>query len=278
MTKESFESTKVQTVSLIAILALLMSAGACARGLTGSLVILDPVLTTIVPEVAATIGRYGRKTIILPFEASETLYSSIVEEKPSVLILSPLLAPELNRILDSSPDIKIVYAGGFEPAARDGLYSAFFSPVDAAGMAGTVLAEKARSLPQDILCVGIFMNGSNEAIERFTEYYLAGKPGNKPIIENITTPWSASTANRLKALDVRQAYIAVSGKDAARWAREVFTGSSYVLVESALGSLLDPAVDALLIWDIDSSLSLLINGLDASASASIGGIWRLLER
>jgi hypothetical protein len=73
------------------------------------------------------------------------------------------------------------------------------------------------------------------SIKQFTDSYLAGKPGNKPIIENITTPWSAAVANRLKALDIRQAYISVPGKDAARWARETFPGSTYVLMESALG-------------------------------------------
>ena len=259
-------------------LVFLLSASACTGGLPGSLVILDPVLPAIAPEIAATISRYGRKTITLPFEASETLYSVLVEEKPSILILTPLIAPELDRILDSSPGIKVIYTGGFEPAPRAGLYSAFYSPADAAEMAGAVLADHARTLPEDVICAGIFLNGSDESIKRFTNSYLAGKPGNKPIIENINTPWSAATANRLKTLDIRQVYIAIQGRDAARWAREVFTGSSYVLLESAFGNLIDPSVDALLVWDIDSSLNELGITLGVTESASTRGGWRLLER
>jgi len=276
--KELYGKSKKHPGSLIAMLALLMSTGACTQGLPGSLVILDPVLPVIAPEAAEALDRYGRKTVTLPFEASETLYSVLAEEKPSILILSPLLAPELDRILDSSPDIKLVYAGGFEPAPRAGLYYAFYSSADAAGMAGAALADHAQPLPRDVLCAGIFLNGSEEAIARFSDSYVAGKPGNTPIIENIATSWSAATANRLKALDIRQVYIAIPGKDGVRWAREVFPGSSYVLLESALGGVFDPSVHALLVWNIDSSLKALVSTLDASESASIGGTWRLLER
>jgi hypothetical protein len=262
----------------IIVLSFFLSTFSCAGGQAGSLVILDPVLPVMAPDAAAVISRYGRKAITLPFEASEVLYSAIAEEKPAVLFLSPLLAPEINRILDSTPGIRIVHAGSARLPSRDGLYSASFSSADAAGRAGTVLADKARTLPQNFLCIGIFMNGSEEAIRRFTDAYLAGKPGNEPIIENITTPWSVALASKLRGLDVRLAYIAVPGKDAARWAREVFPGSSYVLLESAFGDMSDPAVDAMLVWDIDSSLELLVSSLDAAASASIGGIWRLHER
>jgi hypothetical protein len=276
--KETSGKSKLQNGSMMVVLVLLLSMVSCTRGMAGSLVILDPVLPVLAPEVAATIGRYGRSTITLPFDASGTLYSAIAAEKPAVLFLSPLLAPELDRILDSSPAIRLVYAGGTASAPREGLYSAVFSSADAAGMAGTILAGKDPTLPPDALCVAIFMNGSEEAIQRFTDSYLAAKPGNKPIIENIVTPWPTATVNRLKSLDIRQAYIAVPGKDAARWAREVLPGNSFVLMESAFGGLIDPAVDAMLVWDLDSSLKLLVNRLYASTSASISGIWRLLER
>lgn len=257
---------------------LLVLVSSCTRGLPDSLVVLDPVLPVIAPEATATLSRYGRRTVVLPYEASENLYTLLAAESPAIVILSPLLAPELNRILDSAPGTQVLYMGSFKPTPREGLYSADFSSADAASLAGTVLAEHSQGLPEGILCAGIFMSGAEEAAERFVASYLAVNSGNKPIIEYIATPWSASTANRLKSLDIRQAYIAIQGKDAARWAREAFTGSSYVLLESALGKEIDPSLDALIVWDIEQSLKALIKALAVTESASIGGTWKLLGR
>jgi hypothetical protein len=262
--------------SRILLFAVLVSTSSCSRSLPDSLVVLDPILPVIAPKTAAAISRQGNKTLVLPYEASENLYAVLAAETPGILFLSPLLAPELNRILDSSPDTKVVYAGSFKPIPRKGLYSAGFSSVDAAALAGTILAEQTKGLADTLLCAGIFMIGAEEAAERFVSSYVAGNSGNTPIIEYIATPWSASTANRLKALDIRQAFIAVPGKDAARWAREVFAGSSYVLLESALGGDVDPSLDALIVWDMESSLKALVRSLAVTESASIGGTWKLL--
>jgi hypothetical protein len=278
VTKTSSRKTRMKNCSMISLIALLVSVGSCSRSLPGSLVILDPVLPVIAPEAATAFMRQGRKTVTVPYEASENLYALVAAEAPAILFLSPLFAPELNRILDSSPGTKIVYLSGHAPPAREGLYSASFSSADAATLAGSVLARKAQTLSEGILCVGLFLNGAEEAAEHFVASYLAGKPGNKPIIEYSATPWSASTANRLKALDIRQAYIAIPGKDAARWAREAFASSTNVLLESALGGAVDPSLDALVVWDIENSLNALVKTLSVSESASIGGTWKLLER
>ena len=257
---------------------MLVSAGSCTGGLPDSLVILDPVLPVIAPDAAAALSRQGSKTLVLPYEASENLYAVLAVEAPPIVFLSPLLAPELNRILDSAPTTKVVYVGGFQPIPREGLYSAGFSSADAANLAGTILAEKSRSLPEKVLCVGIFTRGAEEAAERFVASYLAVNPENQPIIEYSATTWSASTANRLKARDIRQAYIAIPGKDAARWAREAFAESSYVLMESALGGDVDPSLDALVVWDLETSLKALVKALAVADSASIGGTWKVIER
>lgn len=266
------------TISLITLLALLVSAGSCTRSLPGSLVVLDPVLPVIAPEAASALGRHGRKTMILSYEASENLYAVVAAETPNILFLSPLLAPELNRIVDSAPETKVLYVGSTDPAPREGLYSARFSSADAAELAGTVLASQAQTLPEGVLCVGIFTSGAEEAAERFVSSYVAGKSVNKPIIEYIAANWSATLANRLKALDIRLAYIAIPGKDAARWAREAFAESTYVLLESALAEEVDPALDAVLVWDIENSLQALVKTLAVTESASIGGIWKILVR
>ena len=269
--------TSIAVRFLWVFVAILLSANACTQRVPDSLVILDPVFPVVAPEAARIFGLRGRKTITLPFEASETLYASLAETKASVLFLSPLLATELNRILDTLPDIKLVHTGGASIKPRKGLYSAFFSPIDAAEKAGSMLAEKAQSLPADALCIGIFLNGSKEAIARFTESYMAGKPGNTPIIENIATPWSNETANKLKVLDIRQAFIAVPGKDGARWARELVAGSTYVLLEAAFGGTPDTSIDGLLVWDFENTLAELIDRLNTSDSATLDGKWKILE-
>jgi hypothetical protein len=260
------------------LLVLFLVTGSCSRGLPGSLAVLDPVLPVIAPGAAAAIGRQSRKTIVLPDEASENLYALLAEEAPDIVFLSPLLAPELERILGSAPEIRIVYLGSFNPVPAAGLYSAGFSSIDAAELAGKVLADQARTMPDTVLSAGIFTAGAVEAAERFTSSYLAGKPGNTPIIEYIAGTWSAATANRLRTLDIRQVYLAVPGKDAARWAREAFPASTYVLLELPLGGDIDPSLDAMIVWDIETGLKTLIKALDVSESASIGGTWKLLGR
>lgn len=280
MNMSNAPSVKMKSIgrTRLIVLLLLIASNACSKGLPDSLVVLDPVLPIIAPEAAAAIGRQGRHTIILPYEGSERLYAVLATEAPAIVFLSPLLSPELDGILDSAPGAKVVYVGAYKPAPAAGLYSAGFSSADAAELAGKILADQSLALTGQVLAVGIFMIGSEEAAERFVSSYMAGKSGNKPIIEYLASTWSAATANRLSTLDIRQAYIAIPGKDAARWSREAFATGTYVLLESALGGDLDPSLDAMLVWDIEHSLTTLVKALNVTESASIGGIWKLIGR
>jgi hypothetical protein len=269
-----------QTMAAVLLMAIIVSCTSKDRQV---LALFDPVLPVMAPEAARAYSRHAGVTIPLAFTPAipEAIYTTLTDRQPTVVILSPLLAPAIDGILDMSASIKVVLLGNQPLQPSDRLFQAHFSSRDAAELAGRLLSEQAAGLAGDepLLCAALFMEGADEAIAAFRTAYSERNSDNEPIIERTGTAWSPSLAARLRIMDIRLVYIAIPGKQAYRWAREVFSESTVIFMESPLdGGIQLPAIDGWITWDVDGTLKRMLDLANVGQGAIENGTWVLRPR
>jgi len=250
------------------------------RGPAGSLAIVDPVFAYLSPESMASFATTAREMTVLPeSNLSASLYAVIDTKKPETVILSPLLASEITSILGRNDETRVAYLGPAPIQPHPRLYAALFSSVDAAEMAGRLAAVEASRLSgEGLVRVAAVFSGSSEQ-EKLSEAFSRsfseeGGPGT-PLVELAPAGFSQDSADRLRALDIRIAYIAASPRDTNRWIRQGFDQYSFVIAENPLPSRpTDSRPDAFVCWDIDATLDMLEKNLSDGMAGVSGGRWK----
>jgi len=255
------------------------------RNPAASLAVIDPVFAYLSPDSVKAYSAAVQKLAILPDSgASAALYASIDAQAPRTVFLSPLLATEIGSILSRNDQIRVVYLGTVQPELHPRLHAAFFSSIDAASRGGTLAAEVNARLMADLPAgseppgvAGIFAGTADaeRCSDAFAEAYReAGGPG-EPLIEISATGFAQAAAERLKTLDIRVGYIAADPRDAERWARQAFDQNAYLVMEYSLPAPRTTSLaDAFVVWDMDATLSVLVQKLESADTGMEKGLWK----
>jgi len=228
----------------------------------------------------ASFSSAARDVTILPeSDLSAALYAVIDTEKPDSVILSPLLASEISSILGRNDTTRVAYLGTAPLEAHPRLYAALFSSVDAAETAGTLAAAKTSKLSgEGADRVVVVVSGSTESevlSAAFSRAFAEAGGQDTPLVELAPQGFSQESADRLRALDVRVAYVAASPRDTDRWVREGFDRYAFIIAEYPLPSGSPGSwADAFVCWDIDATLEVLGKNLVTGLPGVSGGRWK----
>lgn len=252
---------------------------ASCRGPVGALAVLDPVFVHLAPEAARTFASRTGEQLMLPATgASTALYGALDSKNPPTVYLSPLLASEVGPILSRDPAVRVAYLGNAAPARHDRLYAALFSASDAASLAGRALAREAQKLGPEARVAALFSGFSEAeaAALAFREAFMAHGALAEPTIHTSPDGYNQAAADRLKALDIRAAYISAPPRESERWAVQSFDPEAYIVIEQALAP--SPTVsmaDAFIAWDLEATLDVLTGRLASSRPGTVPGVWKL---
>jgi hypothetical protein len=249
------------------------------NGSRAPIAFIDPVLAGAVPDSTAWYAAAASKVIVLPeAHAATTLYADIDAMKPRAVLLSPLLGSEIAAILGRDNDTRVAYAGYTTPVAHPRLFSATFSMVGAAELAGTVLASMTARTGTELI-YAIFAGYPTEIATRAAESLVQafGKAGGAepPRVEILPEPYSQRLADRLKSLDIRAAYVSVPEGMTERWISQAFDSSAFIIAERAF-PLHQTATMATvqIIWDMKATLRIVIKRLEEGQNGDIRGVWQ----
>jgi hypothetical protein len=246
------------------------------------------VFAYLSPDSVKTYARAAQELALLPdSNASATLYATIDAQAPGIVLLSPLLASEIEPILSRNDETRVMYLGNAQPRSHPRLTAAVFYSMDAASRGGMLAAAESTRLMavpsadrQPPRVVAVFAgNGDAEACsDAFVEAYRAAGGYGEPMIEISAQGFVQAAAERLKTLDVRVGYIAAVPRDAERWARQAFDQYAYLAMEYSLPPLQTTSqADAFIVWDIEATLSTLVLKLSAEGEHIEKGLWKTVE-
>ena len=261
----------------------LLSAGLCmacisCRGPAGSVAVMDPVFAWLSPAGAGAFGSVARDVVELPDSgASAALYAALDSAKPHTVFLSPLLASEIQAILSRDGNARVAYLGNATPASDRRLYAAVFSSIDAASLAGAILAAESVKIGPEARAAAVFTDPSvaEAASAAFRDAFMAAGGAQEPRIELSTQGFSQNVADRLKSQDIRAAYVSAPPRDAERWTKQAFDPSAFVIIEQGLPpSPTVSSADAFVAWDVESSVSSLGSRLETGQAGAMPGAWK----
>lgn len=232
-----------------------------------------------VPDATAWYAAAAGKVIVLPeANAASTLYADIDAMKPRAVVLSPLLGSEIAAILGRDDDTRVAYAGYMTPMAHPRLFSATFSTVGAAELAGTVLASRATQIGTGLeyaIFAGYPTEIATQAAESFVQAYDKAGGTEPPRVEILPEPYSQQLADRLRSLDIRAAYVSAPQGVTERWISKAFDGSAFIIVERAFPLRQTATMAAIqIIWDMKATLRLVIRRLEEGHNGDIPGVWQ----
>jgi hypothetical protein len=259
-------------------LGMLFSSCQSPNGTAG---FIDPVFAYAVPSSARLFASEVRSVTILPDEGtSAALYASLKESSPRVVLLSPLLASEIDTILSMDESKTVAIFGEGTRKIRSRLYSAEFSSIEAARLAGSAMATAEKTLESGTLVCALFagasLDGSRKAATAFSEAYAASGGDENPLIEMVEEGFSQELAKKLASLDIGTAYVSTPLESTERWIREAFDSHAFIMAELPLPSERHQTLaDALVIWDISSTLRLLFAGIENGNNERIAGAWKI---
>jgi hypothetical protein len=274
---------KTNTVAYFStIIALCLLAASCETP-NDTVAFIDPVFAYVVPSTPKLLARIVDKVIVLPENGtSAALYAALDETSSPVVLLSPLLATEIDAIL-SMDDARAVLTFGEEsrPAAPR-LFQAAFSKKDAANLAGKAAALESRHNKTGTKTVGLFAGASEkdlrESAAAFSEGFFANGGTIDPMLEIVMDDFSQSTAQKLASMDIQIAYVSAPPDTIERWIREAFDPYSYIVAEMPLPSEKQRTLaDELVVWDIASTARLLLKAAERGNNVPEAGIWRMLR-
>lgn len=250
-----------------------------------SLAIIDPVFAYISPDAVQAFSSAARELTLLPdADASATLYATLDEQDPGTVFLSPLLASAIEPILARNAETRVVYFGPLQQTPHPRLHAAVFSSADAASRGGALAAAETSRLlaglpagtPPPVVAAIFAGTADAETVsEAFTEAYFASGGTGEPMVEISGQGFAQAVAERLRTLDIRVGYIAAAPRDAERWVRQAFDQNAYVVMEYALPSpRATSRADVFIVWDIEETLSALVQKLPAEATGTEKGRWK----
>lgn len=261
-----------------ALAALLLAPIASCRGPEGSLAVIDPVFAYLSPDGAKSFGSAARDAVTLPENgASAALYAAVDSARPRIVFLSPLLSPEIQAILSRDESARVAYLGNASPRPDARLYAAVFSSADAATMAAPIVASESAKIGAEARTAAVFAGipDADAVSAAFIEAFKAAGGRPEPILEVSQQGFSQAVADRLKAMDIRAAYIAAPPRDAERWASQAFDLSAFVVIEQGLPpSPTVSSADAFISWDIGASLSSLAERMEEEMPGTFPGAWK----
>lgn len=264
----------------IAVVLAMLVLTACARGPAGGLAIVDPVFASLFPAAAREYRALAGTLVVLPEEApSAAMYAAIDKHRPSWVVLSPLLFTELGPLCRSRPELTVLWAGPGVPADHDTLYSATFSSAGAAAVAGPALADAiaATGQPSAISVALVSPDGAETVTQALLSAFSSADSVRVPIIERVAG-WSQSVSERLGAMDVRAAYLAVDLSESGRWLGTALPDEAYTLLLCPLPSPGTPrGVDALVAWNLKETLGELSRRLQTGERGNGEGTWTLVR-
>ncbi len=260
--------------------ALAMVSASC-QAPQGSAGFIDPVFAYAVPSARKHFSSLVRDVVVLPETGtSAALYASLGELSPRIVLLSPLLVTEVDAIL-SMDDTKIIGIFGEMPGKQEPrLYTAEFSALEAARYAGAAAAAESRKSRSGLMVGGLFAGASREDLQQASEafataYSESGGLGT-PLLELVTEDFSQAVAQKLALLDIGLAYISAPPDLTERWIKEAFDPYAYIFALQAMPpDEPQTLADALVTWDIASTLRLLLAGIESRKNEHVAGVWKI---
>jgi hypothetical protein len=268
---------KVQSRSMkLAILGILMCACQAPQGTAG---FIDPVFAYAVPSTGRLFSSVVRSVIVLPETGtSAALYAGLEELAPRVVLLSPLLASEIDSILSMDDSRIVAIFGEGSRSASPRLHSAEFSPTEAARLAGSAAATENSGFRPGSRVAGVFAGAPIENLRKasaaFAAAYAEAGGSGTPILETTEEDFSQALAQNLVSLDIGIAYVSAPPDTTERWLREAFDPFAYLMVEMPLPSSRHQTLaDAMVVWDIGATLRTLFAGIENGSHGQLAGIW-----
>ncbi len=250
-----------------------------------SLAVIDPVFAYLSPDSVKAFSNAAHEVEMLPDSgASAALYATIDAQAPKSVLLSPLLASEIEPILKRNNETSVVYLGNVRPEPHPRLIAAVFSSVDAASQGGRLTAAESTRLiaelpsgnpPPSIAAVFSGIVDAEACSEAFMQAYRAAGGQGEPLVEISAQGFAQAMAERLKTLDIRIGYIAAPPREAERWARQGFDQYAHLVMEYALPtSGTTSLADAFIAWDVEATLTTLVLKLPANEAGLEKGSWK----
>lgn len=256
---------------------------ASCRGPAGSVAFVDPVLAYLSPGTVRSFSAVAGEATVLPDTGPQAaLYAALDDAAPATVFLTPLLGSEIRTILSRDDRTRVAYVGTASPEPDPRLYAAILSSADAAAAGGRLAAEEASRLggAAPVRVAAVF-SGADDAGARaaaFVAAYASAGGTDEPIVESTAAGFSQAVAERLRAMDVRVAYIAAPPGDTERWAVEAFDPYAFVACEYALpADRPASSVDAFVAWDVAKTLANLGDSLSQGRPGSIPGAWKTIR-
>jgi hypothetical protein len=245
---------------------------------------IDPVFAYAVPSTAKLFSAQVRHVTVLPENGtSAALYAELEHTSPRVVLLSPLLFTEIDAVLSMDESRKVAIFGEYPRPANPRLFQAIFSRTDAARLAGSTAALEARKDPAGAKVAALFAGDTQEALQAvakaFSESFLASGGSDAPVLELSAEDFSQGIAQKMASLDVQIAYISAPPDVIGRWIREAFDPYAFIIAEIALPD--EPEytfAGTLVVWDIASTLQLLLSGIENENNALIAGKWKIQHK
>lgn len=267
-------------LKLSLIIAATASLSACDAAYA-SIAFVDPILAGAVPEAKAWYAAAARTVIVLPETGTAAaLYAGIEAHNPQAIVLSPLLGSEISAILERDDHTAVVYAGSTSPEPHPRLFSATFSIDEAARMAGAMLARSGHSMGGGLVCAvfaGYPPRIAAQASEAFTLSYGEAESAAAVRLITLTEPFSQMVAEQLRSLDIRAAYVSAPEDETERWIAQAFDRSTLVVTARAVPLRPTLSMAAVqLVWDMEATLRLVEQRLEAGKSGDSPGIWQVL--
>ncbi len=256
---------------------------ASCRGPAGSVAFVDPVLAYLSPGTVRSFSSVAAEAIVLPDTGSQAaLYAALDDAAPEAVFLTPLLGSEIRTILSRNGGARVAYLGTASPEPDTRLYAAVFSSADAAAAGGRLAAEEASRIggasPVRVAAVFSGADDTGARAAAFVAAYASAGGIGEPIVEFSAAGFSQAVAERLRAMDVRAAYIAASPGDTERWAVEAFDPYAFVACEYALpADRPGSSADAFVAWDVARTLADLGESLSEGRPGSIPGAWKTVR-
>jgi len=250
-----------------------------------SLAVIDPVFAYLSPESVKVFSKATQSLALLPDSgASAALYATIDAQSPRSVLLSPLLASEIEPILKRNDETRVVYLGNARPEPHPRLTAAVFSSVDAATQGCLLAAAESTRLtaelpsgnpPPSVAAVFSGITDAETCSGAFILAYRSAGGLGEPLIEISVQGFAQAAAERLKTLDIRIGYIAAPPRDAERWARQGFDQYAYLVLENPLPSSMTTSLaDSFIIWDMEATLSALVKKQLAQEAGLEKGSWK----
>jgi len=259
----------------------LLAFSSCGRPPADSLAIIDPAFAYLTPEARPAFSRVARKSVWLPeSEAQAALYAALDADRPALVYLTPLVSSELASILARDEGCRVAILGGAAGQAHPRLAQAAFSSSDAARLGAAALEKAVRGLKDagpETVVVALFSGpvAESDAPEAFRTAFEASGVAARLRLERLPEAFSQAVAERLRAEDVRAAYVSASASDLHRWAELAFDEYAYIIAEAALPDRSSSAsIDRYVCWDIEASLLALADLLASGEGGTVAGLWK----